>query len=711
MGNYDHLLAKSIEQGGTTLKSHLESVGYFAQVAAEYAGLDPLVARQGGLLHDIGKASPLFQKRLRVKPSPLEKIFRHEIASLFFLPVADRAIWPQLIEMIVAHHKSIAQDFCKLGILDLNRMYGEGVFKDHSQDFECWEPEAMELLAELGFTPVPLSLQDAYAAYLYAIEYCKKKKKGWSAWKGLLIGADHMASATYEFQENLPYLFSIPDVRFYERQNKLYPLSLIKSDVDKKHTFVKAPTGAGKTDFLLKRCKGRIFYTLPFQASLNAMYERIRKDLKGTVTDIRLLHSISQLVITGDRVEEKIIQNKFGAAIKILTPHQFASIAFGTRGYEALLFDLQGCDIILDEIHTYSDIIQSIVLKLVEILANVGCRIHIGTATMPVILENAILEILGKDSVQYIQLPETVLRSFNRHIVHKCDSFETVLPVIREAVEADRKILLVCNRVANAQALFSRLEELYPDVDKMLIHSRFKRQDRNRLEGDLKQTFNNSERACLVVSTQVVEVSLDISFDLMVTEAAPIDAIIQRFGRINRKRSWDTIGKLEHVYVIAPPDKEKGCRPYSLEILRRSYGVLPSDDLLEESQLQVLIDKVYPSIEPIDIDLDAVFVKNTWRLRELWHLPKSALLEKFDIDSVSCITQSDAEYKYKEGNEEERLLMEIPVNYNSVRSKRLEQQKEGSHPFVIPDCAYSSLYGLDMKKLGPEYYDVNYQIF
>lgn len=714
MSKYDHLLAKSTGKGGTTLKSHLESVAFFAQTAAAYAGLNPRIAKQGALLHDIGKASSVFQKRLRTEnASPLERPFRHEIASLFFLPVVDRSLWPCMIDMIVAHHKSIAKDFRESGILDLDWLYGDDNFKFHSRDFEIWEPEAMGLLAELGFTPVPLSVEDARSAYLYAIEYCKNRKKGWSVWKGLLIGADHLASATYEFQDHLPSLFSIPDVRFYERQADLYPLSLIKSDVNKKHTFVKAPTGAGKTDFLLKRCKGRIFYTLPFQASLNAMYERIREDLKGRVEDIRLLHSVSRLVITGNRIEEeKVIQDKFGAAIKILTPHQIASIAFGTKGYEALLFDLQGCDIILDEIHTYSDIMQSIVLKLIEMLASVGCRIHIGTATMPTVLEHAVLEILGKESIQYIQLPDPVLDSFNRHFVHKCDSLESVLPVIQKAIETDQKVLLVCNRVANAQALFLRMEELYPDVDKMLIHSRFKRRDRNRLEGELKGVFNQSDRACLVVSTQVVEVSLDISFDLMVTEAAPIDALIQRFGRINRKRNRDTIGKFKPVYVIAPPDKEKECKPYSLEILKDSYDVLPANNLLEEAQLQVLIDKVYPPpIIPVDIDLDAVFVKNTWRLRELWHLPKSALLEKFDIDSVSCITQSDAECMYKEGNETERLLIEIPVNYNSVRSKKLEQLKVGSRPFVVPDCAYSSLYGLDMRKIGAEYYDVNYQIF
>ena len=63
MSKYDHILAKSPEKGGTTLKAHLESVAFFAAIAARYAGVDPEVAKLGALLHDIGKASPLFQKR------------------------------------------------------------------------------------------------------------------------------------------------------------------------------------------------------------------------------------------------------------------------------------------------------------------------------------------------------------------------------------------------------------------------------------------------------------------------------------------------------------------------------------------------------------------------------------------------------------------------------------------------------------------------
>ena len=710
MNKYDHILAKSKENGGTTLSFHICSVAEFAIIAAKYAGLDTSIARKGGLIHDIGKASPLFQKKLYgYKSSPLEMNFRHEIASLFFLGLVEEQIRPQIVDMIIAHHKSIGKDGRELGILDLDRYYGDRVFEYHITDFENWSNDAIGILSECGLEVKPISRESAYNSYQYTLEYCKTRPKGWSVWKGLLIGADHLSSALNENKGNVPELFKQPDVRFYNRQHELYPLSLIKSDDTKKHTFVKAPTGAGKTDFLLKRCKSRIFYTLPFQASINAMYERIKNDLKDTTDDIRLLHSISRLVIDEGRIEERVIQDKFGASIKVLTPHQLSAIAFGTRGYESVLFDLKGCDVILDEIHTYSDITQSIVLKIVEILHSIVCPIHIGTATMPSVLEEAILKILDIDNVQYVELDDKMLDTFNRHIVHKLDSFESSYEAINQALNNEQKILIVANRVANAQAIYKTLDDLYPEIPKMLIHSRYKRGDRNKRETELKEVYNKSLKACMVVSTQVVEVSLDISFDLMITETAPVDAMIQRFGRINRKRNYSTIGKYRHVYVIAPPESEQECKPYSKKILHDSFNELPSNEVLKESSLQTVIDKVYPSVEILDINLDAVFANEQWRLRELWHLPKSALLEKLDIDSVSCIVERDKDL-YQEASVEQRLMMEIPVNYNSVRWKKLEQLSVGSNPFIVPDLSYSSEKGLDFSKVNTQNYDINRQI-
>ena len=115
--------------------------------------------------------------------------------------------------------------------------------------------------------------------------------------------------------------------------------------------------------------------------------------------------------------------------------------------------------------------------------------------------------------------------------------------------------------------------------------------------------MNNSSEACLVVSTQVVEVSLDISFDLMITECASLDALIQRFGRINRKRTYQAKREYKPIYVIQPPKDNKDALPYDLEVLQRSYAVrniryfenLPEFPILNVQYIQTL----YISLDPI----------------------------------------------------------------------------------------------------------------
>jgi len=709
MNNLDHILAKGEENGRVTLVQHLSEVALLAEKVAQHLGLDTSIARKGAIHHDIGKASSLFQNTLKKNfQRPPGFLFRHELASLFFISLLNEEEKYPIIDMIVAHHKSIYKDAGGKGLLDLAKNDPE-CYEKHIKGFESWSKDALLILEHFNFETKPISVQQAKESFYEVVDYCQSKKYGYSQWKGVLIAADHLASAMSGYIKLLERkLFVLPDLSYYHsRKSELYPLSLISTDDTRKHTLVTAPTGAGKTDFLIRRCTGRVFYTLPFQASINAMYERIKGDLNNTDADVRLLHAASSIKLENGTVEEKILQRHIGASVKVLTPHQMASLVFGTKGYEAMIADIKGCDIILDEIHTYSETTQAIVLKIVEILCNIGCRVHIGTPTMPSVLYNRLIEILGDaDNIYEVKLPDEVLDTFNRHIIHKANSIELLSNVIDEAIHQNQKILLVCNQVKRAQSLFDDLSERYPHVEKMLVHSRFKRGVRSQLESDLRNIYNNSTEACLVVSTQVVEVSLDISFDLMVTECAPVDALIQRFGRINRKRSTETIGHYKPIYVLAPPPEKNDALPYGLEVLQRTYDALPNGNLMKEREAQSMIDTVYPSIEFVNIDLNAVFKDGKWMIKELWHNPKSALLETLDIDSVACIDEADKDL-YDTSSYEEQAKMEIPVSYRSVAYRGLDKSANGSKPFVIPSKAYDNELGFLVEFAKPEFYNVS----
>jgi len=708
MNQFDHILAKQENPVKIPLTRHLVEVAKVAEKIAAHLEVSPEIAYKGAILHDIGKTSPIFQATLKrdFRRTVNTRIFRHEIASLFFISLVAEEIKPMVIDMIVAHHKSIYKDIRQLGILDLEGELDNN-FELHAEGFDLWSKDALGILEIFGFEKQVITIDEARANYEFAVEHCSKPRLGCSLWKGLLTGSDYFASGVSDYLDNnIEAIFRKPDLSFYNRINALYPLSKISTTNDKPHTLVTAPTGAGKTDFLIRRCKGRVFYTLPFQASINAMYERIKEDLRETGADIRLLHASSTLTLGKGKLEETILQKHIGASVKVLTPHQIASIVFGTKGYEAMVADLKGCDIILDEIHTYSDITQAIVLKIVEVLNFLNCRIHIGTATMSTVLYGKILQILGDtERVYEVKLQPETLDTFDRHIVHKTTSFDELYSVIEDAIANNQKILIVCNQVKRAQTLFKELSGKYCNIDKMLIHSRFKRLDRNRLETELKNVYNNSTKACFVVSTQVVEVSLDISFDLMITECAPLDALIQRFGRINRKRTEQTIGKYKPVYVMQPPEEKGDALPYSLDVLKRSYEALQDGKLNKERDLQILLDIVYPEINFLDIDMNSVFNNGKWKIKELCHNPKSALLEILDIDSISCVCESDKD-DYIQGKYIERSKLEIPVSYHSVAHNGLEQLQDRPKPFIIPDKAYNSELGFLIEFARPEFYDI-----
>ena len=716
MDPHPHIKAKG-DPDWTTLYEHLRHVKLATVAFAEHLDMDTALAAKGAILHDIGKAHPVFQARLQGEESTLP--FRHELSSLLFLPLFDEVDWIPLTEMIVGHHKSVKYDTRKKGLLDLLEEYDDDILIHHLGDWDAWSPEALEILSAYGIAISPISSRKAMDALEWVEDYCHEaiQQPGYSTWRGLLMGGDHFASgmieSTYDWHERL---FQKPDLRFFERKSVDYPLSLKPTDSPKSHSLVVASTGAGKTDYLFRRSRGRVFYLLPFQASINAMYFRLQQDLAkyNPTLDLRLVHGASSLIVPekddsdgkSKRNEDVVVQHLFGASIKVLTPFQIAAIVLGNKGYETVLLDVKGSDIIIDEVHTYSGVAQGMVLKLIDVLVELECRMHIGTATMPTALQDGIVQRLGIDQTHLERLTDEELKKYDRHEIIKRDSLEASLPDIAAAIEQDEKVLLITNRINHAQERYELMRELYPDVPILLLHSRFKRGDRKELErqllgkdanGEAIGIFNTSDKACIVVSTQVVEVSIDISFDLMVTDCAPLDALIQRFGRINRKRNAKIIGLLRPIIVLPPPDSgdekedQKVAMPYDLDVIRRSYEVLP-EGKLQEKDLQQLLDRVYPEVVPTDIDTHCIYIDGKWDIEKLKNRP-GKLEELLSIDSVACILDSDVD-TYRKGRRKERMALEMTVRYYHVAN--CTPLEYGSWPYVVPAAAYHPTTGLDV---------------
>jgi CRISPR-associated endonuclease/helicase Cas3 len=345
------------------------------------------------------------------------------------------------------------------------------------------------------------------------------------------------------------------------------------------------------------------------------------------------------------------------------------------------------------------------VLEIVEMLLMLDCRIHVGTATMPSVLYNELLQILGGEAQVYqVKLSDEILDSFNRHQIYKLDDESEVTQILSDAFANNEKVLVIYNTINKAQEEFKQLQEAFPKIPKLLMHSRYKRADRIAIETRLKTEFNGdgSEkygeglRPCLVVSTQVVEVSLDISFDRMITQCAPLDSLIQRFGRVNRKRAPETINKYKPIHVIVPSGN---VLPYKMDVLNASFEQLPDHgEVLEERNLQGKIDKVYPVLNKKEIDIHLIFKDNRFKLTELTNRKSAVLVDALEIESASCILSEDRD-KYLLANWEDRVQMEIPINWKTISRYRTEyeQLSVGSNPFVVPQNPEEyKIYGLQL---------------
>lgn len=710
------LFAKSPDRGGLTLYEHtLHVVQAIEPIAREY-GLDIDLARKGAVLHDLGKGHSFFQRMLRGEVTEMEWLnsvpHRHEISSLLFLPLFEKEIWPDLVDLVAAHHKSIKMPNRPRkgrGLINQCRLYGpDVVFERHDEQWDTWGPEAVRVASRFGIAPKTISADERRAAFDWALNHAENNKDGWSLLRGLLMSADHFASNyAAKTEKKAKRLYQMPDLNGYRngaapyRPSDLYPLSKTPVDSPKKHTLVVAPTGAGKTNFLLARCQRRVFYTLPFQASINAMYKRIKKDLEGRFNvpaDVRRLHATSRIELDyeGDEDiafntdEEPDLQRHPGASVKVMTPYQMASIVFGTAGYEAISLDLQNNDVILDEVHTYSGVARSMMLQIVRTLARLGCRVHIGTATIPTALADALVEALGgKEHVDIVRLCSSTLDTFDRHRIHKISGEHEAWTILQGLLREGKRVLFVSNQVKAAQRRFKHFRQHMPEnaEDSMLIHSRFRRAERAELESRV-EAFEKRDGPCVVFATQVVEVSLDISFDAMITDAAPLDGLIQRFGRVNRRRSKDTIGVLKPIYVLNPPAEDKAILPYDAEVVRESIRVLPEQgEVLKEAHVQQLIDEVYPTVDVPAAEVHFIWVDGRYRIQRLQHRPKSVLIEALDINSETCILRSDLPAYTEAGWEErQRMHIPIPVSFNRFEWPRLPI---GGYPLCAPADHYN----------------------
>lgn len=670
------------KSNGLDLFSHSEAVKDTAYIFNSKGGfnLDREKIKWMCILHDLGKANPLFQSNM--DNQDFTNVCRHEISSILFIDCVPNEFKDEVALAILSHHKSINND--DRSLYKLFEEQDDVLLKNHINNIEVWG----EVVKKYLFYHYDIKIDiPSYKRCVEIIEYyfdiIENINYGYSLYRGLLMMADHFASCFENSEErlkNITQLFEIPNVSCYESKNERYPLSLIDSNKEKRHTLCVAPTGVGKTNFMMKRTSKRVFYTLPYQASINAMYNRINNDI-GNEYVIGLKHSsINSISFIDERI--KTLSSFYGMPVKIITPFQIMGIILRLKGYESLILDLEGQDIIFDELHTYNSMTKYYILSMVKFLVLLNCNIHICTATMPSWMQTDLISILGEENTQIVKLDNETLDSFNRHIVHTEEKFN--IHDIKKRYENGEKVLIVRNQVKLGINTYLELKKLIKDCKIMLIHSRFKRSDRVLKEQLLLESFNSKDEPCIVVSTQVVEVSIDINFDVMYTDNADIMSLIQRFGRINRQRK--NIGVLKDVYVIK--HNEGSELPYDTKICDKTFDILSqyNNKVLEEKELQSIIDYVHPNNDDNVYEKANPFNDNgIWKQKMFSNVINTSLSKELEFEGYVGILESDLDDYMNNKNKN----LEIPLSYEIKNFKPILNKNEKEIGFIIPNNRYS----------------------
>lgn len=354
---------------------------------------------------------------------------------------------------------------------------------------------------------------------------------------------------------------------------------------------LKAPTGSGKTEAVLApflsqfidnnfRVAPRLIYVLPMRVLVNSVAERIKRYAQ------KISSRISVEVQHGDIPNSPF----FIADIIVTTLDQFlygfvrASKQVG-RHLDMPAGSIASSIIVFDEAHMYRDgFTFSIMRALMEILHKSNIPFVVMTATMPESLEKSLFENIAINTERII-VGDIDLKSNLKIVLNEEALIDgndvNISDELLEKIK-HKKTLIVLNQVGRAQRVYDEIKTRLGLNDKkiVLLHSRFTKSDRQIHENEALSIIPHKEDGKLirpegpgiVVSTQVLEAGIDFSAELLLTELAPADSLIQRAGRCARYESEK--GEM----IIFTVEDDKGHLPYEKDHLTKTCEWLQSHE-------------------------------------------------------------------------------------------------------------------------------------
>jgi CRISPR-associated endonuclease/helicase Cas3 len=524
--------------------------------------------------HDVGKAATGFQEVLIGERETWDGK-RHEVLSTAFAANCD-TISEEMRLAILTHHRTLPDHEDK-GAVPVNQTPDDDdpprpwreMVQEWSANRDAFRVFWLKLCALIGRDDLAslansaltsLGLRRAWldrsthspTGQLKSIPFDQRQRA--ALYRGLLVTADHMASG-HTMPQAFPTLSAAlvydGTLRGFQEKCKAIRHSAI----------LRAPTGSGKTESSLLwmqsnwRKNSRVFYVLPYTASINAMHRRLQAIFGNSVVNVlhskastylynQLAHQESQLALERQKIAVNLatLSKEMYFPIRVCTPHQIMRYALHGKGWEQMLGEFPQACFIFDEVHAYNPALTGLILGVAKMANRFDARMLFTTATMPMFLQKLIQKHADIGDEHIIRpnpddARDKAVLDKKRHRIEIWDG--TLLGRIDDIITeiknlGDAHTLIVCNHVASALHVYRKLKAKFGQ-QVMLLHSRFAARDRNHLEGEL--TDPNKSLPRMLVATQVVEVSLNIDFDQGFFEPAPIDATAQRLGRVNRAGS------------------------------------------------------------------------------------------------------------------------------------------------------------------------------
>ena len=470
--------------------------------------------------------------------------------------------------------------------------------------------------------------------------------------KGLLNKFDYAVSAGYveaEIEPDLKKKELKKKVQDYLTDKELRPAQKYMMEQTEENLIVIAPTGSGKTEAALLWLNGeKGFYTLPLKVSSNAIYDRIRH--RYGYENAALLHSDSMSVYLseeGIEADEKYHRAKMLAwPVTVCTVDQLLKFSYRALGTEIFAATLKYSKLILDEIQSYSPKIIATILYSLVTIQRLGGKFAIVTATFPPVLTHFMKRYGLCEEKQYhkIDFSEGVTRI--RHKIQIRFSEMDVEEILKQG--KTRKVLVICNTISSAQKLYAQMAERTEEV--WLLHSCFLRKDRRKLENEILKFSETTGKNGIWISTQIVEASLDIDFDVLHTEMCTADSLLQRLGRCNRSGRYIPEDANVIVYVNRNGIGKNGV--YDTFLYERSVNYLKKYENIQFSeQLKTeYMNYVYATEE----------IKNSEYYKEIEKTLK-------ELEEIHC-----AEYTKKEVDRQFRGIESVIVMPERIYEKNRE---------------------------------------